>query len=326
MSETKPVVYIFHGEDEFAIAQVIAELEKELGDPATAALNISRLEGSNLSIDELQIVAVVIPFLGDRRLVVVDNWLSSLNTPVLQEKLIKLLENLPPTTRLILVENKTLPENSHWLLLWAKRAPKIAFVKHFKPRTGLALANWIQEQARKEGGVFTLGAAELLAGLAGDDPRMAQQEINKLLAYVNYQRPVEVDDVKEITPDASLLENFALANALRERNPRKALQVLCKELDVSDPYLLVGRIARQFSVLLCARDVLDRGGNVNDIANELKIREGYARHLYEQARKISSKELENIYHRLLEIDEAIKTGKMDGDVALECFVSDYTTS
>ncbi|MEN6301023.1 MAG: hypothetical protein ABFD51_14105 [Anaerolineaceae bacterium] len=116
MSETKPVVYIFHGEDEFAIAQVIAELEKELGDPATAALNISRLEGSNLSIDELQIVAAAIPFLGDRRLVVVDNWLSSLNTPVLQEKLIKLLENLPPTTRLILVENKTLPENSHWLL------------------------------------------------------------------------------------------------------------------------------------------------------------------------------------------------------------------
>ena len=308
------------------MAQVIAELEKELGDPATAALNISRLEGSNLSIDELQTVAAAIPFLGDRRLVVVDNWLSSLNTPVLQAKLIKLLENLPLTTRLILVENKTLPEISHWLLLWAKRAPKIAYVKQFKPRTGLALANWIQEQARKEGGVFTLGAAELLAGLAGDDPRMAQQEINKLLAYVNYQRPVEVDDVKEITPDASLLENFALANALRERNPRKALQVLCKELDVSDPYLLVGRIARQFSVLICARDVLDRGGNINDIANELKIREGYARHLYEQARKISSKELENIYHRLLEIDEAIKTGKMDGDVALECFVADYTTS
>jgi hypothetical protein len=41
----KPVVYILHGDDEFAIAEFIAGMEKKLGDPVTADLNITRLDG-----------------------------------------------------------------------------------------------------------------------------------------------------------------------------------------------------------------------------------------------------------------------------------------
>lgn len=324
MAESIPVVYILYGEDEFAIAQEIDGMEKKLGDPLTASMNSSLLDGRNLSLDELYTTAAAMPFMGDRRMVVVNNLVSNINTPALQEKLIKLLENLPATTRLVLAENKTLPEKTHWLLSWAKQTPQIAFAKHFASRTGQALAAWIQEQARQAGGVFTLEAAELLAGLAGEDPRMAHQEIHKLLAYVNYQRPVEADDVRDITPDASIVENFALSNALRERNPRKAIQVLCKELDKTEPYLLLGSIAYQFRTLLCARDVLDRGGDMHSMVSEMKIKEGYARHLVQQAQKFTSAELMDIYRRLLEIDEAIKTSQMDGDVALECFVTDFS--
>ncbi len=334
MPESTPVVYLFHGDDEYAIAQEVAGMEKKMGDPVTAAMNSSRLDGRNLSLDELQTAAAAMPFLGERRLVVVSNLVGSLTTPALQGKLIKLLEKLPPTTRLVLVENHTLAEKSssksgeeksHWLLAWAKQAPQHAYIKHFALRTGHALATWIQEQARLAGGSFTPAAAELLADLAGDDPRLAHQEIRKLLAYVNYQRPVEAEDVSHLTPDASLVENFALANALRERDPRKALRILCKELGETEPVLLLGSIARQFRVLLCARDVLDRGGDIHAIANELKIKEGYAKHLFQQAQKLTSAELVDIYHRLLEIDEAIKTGQMDGGLALECFVTDFTT-
>jgi DNA polymerase-3 subunit delta len=324
MPETTPVVYVFHGEDEYAIAQVIAGMEVEMGDPGTASLNTSHLDGRNLSLDDLQTTAASIPFMGDRRLVIVTNMLGSLNIPASQEKFLKVLESLPSSTRLVFVENKSLPEK-HWLVSWAVQTPQIAFTKHFAPRTGHALATWIQEQAHQAGGSFTPAAAELLAGLVGEDPRMANQEIHKLLAYVNYQRPVEADDVRDITPDASNLENYALANALRERNPRKALQVLCKELDRTEPYLLMGSITHQFRTLLCARDVLDRGGDMRSLVNEMKITEGHARHLYQQAQKVTSAELEDIYRRLLAIDEAIKTSQMDGDVALECFVTDFTT-
>jgi DNA polymerase III delta subunit len=39
MSETHPTIYLFHGDDEYAISQAVDELERKLGDPATASLN-----------------------------------------------------------------------------------------------------------------------------------------------------------------------------------------------------------------------------------------------------------------------------------------------
>lgn len=327
MTKSTPVVYIFHGEDEFAISQAIAGMQREMGDQTTADMNTTRLDGRNLSLDELYTTAASAPFMGmgDRRLVVVNNLINNISTPELQNKLIGYLEKLPPTARLVFVENKSLPEKTHWLISWAKQVPQIVYIKHFALRSGKDLADWIQNQAKQEKGTFTIEAAELLAELAGNDPRMAYQEMHKLLAYVNYQRPVEADDVRDITPDASVLENFALANALRERNPRKAIHVIGKELERTEPYLLVGSIAYQFRTLLNVRDILDRGGNISNLVEEMKIKEGYARYLLQQAQIFTSVELIDIYRRLLKVDEDIKTSQMDGDVALQCFITEFTT-
>jgi hypothetical protein len=52
------------------------------------------------------------------------------------------------------------------------------------------------EQARQYGGQITPQAAWQLEELVGVQKRLADQEIQKLLAYTNYQRPVEPEDVR----------------------------------------------------------------------------------------------------------------------------------
>ena len=98
MGETAPVVYLLHGEDEFAIAQFVSEMEARLGDPATAAMNITRLDGRSYNPDELLTVASAMPFLAARRLVVLTNPLARLNSPSARQKFIKKLEAIPPST------------------------------------------------------------------------------------------------------------------------------------------------------------------------------------------------------------------------------------
>jgi len=49
MGETHPVIYLLNGEDEFSIARFVDELERKLGDPATASMNTTRLDGSSLT-------------------------------------------------------------------------------------------------------------------------------------------------------------------------------------------------------------------------------------------------------------------------------------
>ena len=76
MAETPPVVYFLHGEDEYAIAQTLADLEKRLGDPATADMNTTRLDGATYNLDQLLSVASAMPFLAKRRLVILTNPLA----------------------------------------------------------------------------------------------------------------------------------------------------------------------------------------------------------------------------------------------------------
>jgi DNA polymerase III delta subunit len=59
---------------------------------------------------------------------------------------------------------------------------------------------------------------------------------------------------------------------------------------------------------------------------ELKMHPYVADKLLIQARRFSLPDLEAEYHRLLDLDEAIKTGQMPGDLALETFVADFTTA
>jgi DNA polymerase III delta subunit len=111
MSSNPPVIYILHGEDELKIAQTIAELKAKLGDPVMAELNTIRLDARTASFDELVTATSAMPFMASRRLVVVSHPLARYSAQAEREKFIRLLESIPRTTALILVENRPLTEN-----------------------------------------------------------------------------------------------------------------------------------------------------------------------------------------------------------------------
>ena len=323
VSEIPPVVYILYGEDEFAIAQAVASFEEKMGEETTAALNASRFDGRMLSLDELNSAANALPFLSDRRLVLVTGVTARINTPSLQNRFKQILDGLPPTTRLILVEHKILKEN-HWLLKWAQGAGSRAFVRAFPAKKGGAMARWVQEQARAAGGQITPPAAALLASLVGEDARLAYQEVQKLLAYTNYRRPVDVEDVENLTAFVGEGDIFALVDALGNRDARRASGTLQRILEVQDVLPVFGMVVRQFRLLLLAREVLDAGGNEGDVTRELKIHPFVAGKVTAQTRHFKMGELERVYHHLLDLDEAMKTGKMAGDLALDTLVAELT--
>ena len=323
MTTPPPVVYLLHGEDEFAINQFISGLEDRLGDPGIATLNTSRLDGRNLSMDDLTTAVSAMPILAPRRLVVISRPLAALGSQPGREKFSQILNRTPPSTALVLAEYKTLPGN-HWLLAWARDAGSRAFIRLFSLRKGAEMSKWIQDQARAAGGSFTPQAAALLASLIGEDTRLAHQETHKLVAYVNYGRPVEPEDVEELTVSAIQGDIFVLVDALGNQDGRRAMGMLQRVLEVQDTLSVFGMVVRQFRLLLLAREVLDAGGNERDVARLVKIHPYVAGKITAQGRHFSIQTLEAVYHRLLDIDEAVKTGRMDGGLALDTLVAAFT--
>jgi DNA polymerase-3 subunit delta len=267
------------------------------------------------------------PFLAKRRMVVLKHPLARLNSPSARQKFLAQLEKIPSTTALVLVEYKLLTEEKdrkrnalHWLERWAREAGERVYLRAFPLPKGPAMARWIQDQARAGGGQFTPRAAAMLATLVGDDPRLADQEIEKLLTYVNYHRPVEPEDVQSLTADTGQGDIFAMVDALASQDGRRALAMLQRLFEEQDPFSIFGMIVRQFRLLLLAREVMDGGGQVGDIARELRMPPFLADKIGSQARHFSMPLLESIYHRLLDLDEAMKTSRVQPGLALDTLV------
>jgi DNA polymerase-3 subunit delta len=192
------VFYVLHGEDEFARAEAVSWLRAKLAgdDPAMAELNTTFLDGKGLALGELGHICDTIPFMADCRLVIVHGLLEHQPPQsAFLEDLVGYLADLPPTTRLVLVENKTLPA-SHPILKLAclEEKKKRAFVKLFALPKERDLPGWIQRRAQDKGGVISTEATRMLAALVGSDPRLLDQEIEKLLLYAD-GRPVTTGDV-----------------------------------------------------------------------------------------------------------------------------------
>lgn len=198
------------------------------------------------------------------------------------------------------------------------------FIKDFTVLRGSRLSGWIMERARQAGGQFEPRAAGLLASLVGDDLRLADQEITKLLTYVNYERAVEEKDVNELTPLLEERNIFELVDALGNRDRKTAIGVFHQLLVDQDQMRIFSMIVRQFRLLLLTREIMDYNGTEADIARRLKLHPYVARKISNQARRFSQNQLDTIYRLLLEIDSETKTGVMSVDINVDLLIAEIT--
>jgi DNA polymerase-3 subunit delta len=331
--EEGPSIYIFDGDDEFAINESIAKIHDRLGDATIAGMNTTRLDGRSYTLPQLADAVATVPFLAPKRLVILTFPTARLLDRQHKESLIDFLNTEKPTAKLILVsydfltiERDRRENRLHWLEKWAlsPEQSKRVYLRHHAQPSGALMVRWIQDHAKSLGGQFTPQAAVSLASLVGNDTGNAAQEVAKLLTYVNFARAVDADDVEHLTPLTARVGDFDLVNALRDRDGRKAGGLLQRSLEEDDPLRIFQGIVYQIRTLIIAREIVDDHGTVDDFPKSLKIGYFPAKLAMESVHRYPGKFLDDIYHRLLELDEDIKTGRMDADLALELLVIKLT--
>src|SRR5450759_2694753 len=70
-----PMYYIFHGADEFSRTQQVNKFRAQMGDPQFADLNTLQFDGRKVALGELQHACDAVPFLAQKRLVIVEGML-----------------------------------------------------------------------------------------------------------------------------------------------------------------------------------------------------------------------------------------------------------
>lgn len=331
-----PVVLILHGDDAAGMARRVAKLAESVSeDPAAAEMNISRLDGKINSEEELRTAALALPFLAKRRLVILTNPLARVTTDAARKKFREFLDGLPEYTTLVLWFDDTfergdwarLPvKRAHWLRKWAADTKQSVEVSTCQPPRGGAMVAWIVQEAKDRGGVIQQDAARALAELVGSDTGMAAQEIDKLLIAVNFERAVTLTDVQQLAFPGGQSDVFSLVDALATGDTPRALRMLHRLLEEQEPPILYAMIIRQFRLLLLVREMIAERGNSAQAAAELRISGYEADKLFSQAPRFSLSRLEAIYHRLLELDEAMKTSQITPELAMDTFVAEMSAA
>ena len=159
--------------------------------------------------------------------------------------------------------------------------------------------------------------------MVGADTRQAAQEISKLLAYVNWARPIKVADVEAVSIVTAEPDIFAMVDALASGNGKSAQKLLHRLLENEDAFSVWGMVVRQFRLLLLAREVIDHAADSVKWSS-IGRSQFVAGKVFSQAKRFSLPALEKIYHKLLEIDEAAKTSQVTLDLAMETLVVELT--
>lgn len=327
------MIQVIYGENEYAVSTAVAELKATVGPPETREANTHSFVAPQVSLGELRAVCEAMPFLAERRLVVVEGLLSQYeprqsrdasdsSQPQLGDwqKVETLPKAMPPTTTLAFVDGKLQETNPLLKLL-----RPLAEVRSCSKLKDDALARWAKEQVALRGGQVTPGALTLLTHLVGDDQRVLENEIEKLCLYA-HGRPIVEEDVRLLVSDIGAANIFAAVDALLEERPAVAARLLHKLRD-EDASLsrIIYMVQRQLRQDVLAKEGLEAGLKTEDIGKQLAIRPEFAvRRTVEQARRYPWERFRMLYQRLLDADLSVKRGQADEKLALDLLIGELT--
>lgn len=316
------IIYIY-GADTFRSRQYLKEqVEKFKIARDPQGYNVVFLDGAKSEIGKILGEIVAVPFLAEKRMIVVENVLSSNNKELLAE----LIER---------VKNKKLPE-SNVVVFWqaeAKSKVKEAaeleklllaekFAKEFENLTGAKLNSWIEYEIKRLGGRISRYAVNYLAENSGNDMWQLSVLLEQLVLYTK-DKEIGLSDVQLFLGEKADDNVFNMVEAIVSGNHKNAYKLLEAQRKLGeDDFKLFGLIAWQFRMLLQLRSLFDsKDGITSDAAaKELKIHPFVAKKNWAIIKKNSAERLKQIYDQLLDIDIKTKTGRADQSLMLDVFV------
>lgn len=314
------MVYLFHGEDLVAAEEALDRLLREKVPPEVWELAVSRLEGETLAPATLIEHCQALPFLSPCRAVIVEGLGKRLEQKEGESFLSTLRDFLPrlPSTTLLIFRERVRLSATHPLVALVR---PLGEVQEFTPPKGRDLSLWIAQEVRRQGAEITPAACDLLAATVGTDTAILRREVEKLAIYVGPQGRIDERLVAELASEARLSDIFALVDAIGQRRRARAMLELRRLLQAGQhPLYILSMIVRQFRLLLEVKGLPPGDRRPEQVARILGLHPFVAEKVVAQAQRLQREELQRIYSRLVEVDREIKTGRRDGEVALELAV------
>jgi DNA polymerase III subunit delta len=238
-------VYLLQGDDDVeksALAGEFAELVEE----GLRAFNVERIHAGEMTTGDRLAGGVASLLAAARTLPMMSPWrvILVLQAEVLlaprreSEAVTRALGQLesyletPETQTVLVLVGAPLDKRSRLFKLLFKRA---VIVECGVIEDQADAERWVRTRIAAAKAAIDPAATRLLAARAGPDIKRLRGEVDRLLLYALGQKVITLDDVREIAGPAALQDDWAMTNAIEQRNGADALRQLALMLDAGAP-------------------------------------------------------------------------------------------
>ena len=321
------MIRVLHGNDEYAKSEALDKIRESAGPKEVRDPNTTVFDGTSFGLDEVVGAASVVPFMADRRVVIVHGILSRMedkkkSLPDEWKKISDVVQKLPATTELVFVESSSLRKNG----IAFKTVGPSAAVQEYRQMQRSQLELWIRDRFAGYGASATKDAVSRMGWLAGSDTRLIDQEIKKVALYVG-DREVSQDDVNLMVTEARETKIFAVVDAALAGSVGVALKSMYGFLSggssIDD---IIRMLSRQVRLLILTIELRHQGISQDEIGKRIGVKHPFAlEKTIRQSSQFSTDQLANILRRILAADLAIKQGEIDKRLAVEVLVAEISS-
>lgn len=306
------MIYLIHGEDDFLSSEKLIFFKKgsikKYGD-----FNMIEYNSENFDMEKFANEIKSMPFLSDKRVVILENVLSSAKKDE-RKKLIETATNTGDQTVIIFFENKDLlPYKAKDRIkeiedFIGKIDPKNVF--HYQNLDLARLNLWVGARLKSKGFEIEPKALNGLVALVGNNTRQIDNEIKKLTSYKYKEKVINSEDVLKLVRANVDTNIFSLTDALAKKDLKTAQKILKNIIDSGEEiYGVLSMIAFQFRNLILIKLAEAEKIPQQKLLAETKMNPYVHKKTSQQVRNFTLEKLKYIYHLIFETNLSIKTGK-----------------
>lgn len=269
---------------------------------------LERIDGEEAGYDRMRESLQSLPFLANKKLVVLRA--PSANKEFV-EKAEKLLNEVPETTDVIIIEPKLDKRSSYYKFL--KKSPGF---KEFNDLDETGLSGWLVTKAKELQATLTTNDARYMISRVGTNQQLLANELTKLAAYDETISRSNIDLLTEPNPQSTV---FELLDAAFTGNHKRMLQLYGEQrASKVEPQAIIAMLAWQLHVVAVIKTAGDKPDD--QIARDAKLNPFVVRKSRSIASRLTFDKLQCLVRDLADLDKQLKSVAIDADDALQAYL------
>ena len=330
-------VYLFYGEEDYLIDEAIKLIKRTYVEESFETLNYIVLDGENVNFDGIVNASETLPFMSNKKIVIVKNLplfenkmqigedLGEWDNPKAKKMLIEHIESLGEHLCLIFIKKIDNIRKSNSIY---KTINKVGDIVEFKKIRGMDLENWISHSFKKHGKTISkFNINYFIQHSSYFDSKQKktlydlENEIIKISNYISDEK-VTGEDIDFSMARSLDMNIFNLLNNISQKNGAEAIRLFNEMYFSGEPALFIlHMIVRQLRNMLHIKVLKAKGYAEKEINDKVGLSQYEYRKVFNQSNNFSIRQLESFLKYCLAADNSIKTGFMNDRLALEVLIT-----